>query len=100
MEFKRITKKEAQTLFAQGKPVYLNPCKFMPSTPFNQACLILGKEYLDKAAEYGPKGTFPNEKLWKGTVEQTAWDLMYNNWAFYNATYETGYYAHYYVESN
>lgn len=27
-----------------------------------------------------------------------AWATYYNEWLYYNATYETGYYAHFYVD--
>lgn len=73
--FTRITKQEAQKRFAASLPIYLNPCKLAPNGPWSMACLVFGKDY-------------------------ESWDQMYNNWAFYNATYETGYYAHYYVEAS
>lgn len=92
--FKRISKSAAKKLFNEGKGVYLCPCKMMPGTPFNMAALIYGKEYLEKAEMYRN-----SPDLWKGTLEATAWDLMYNNWSFYNTSYETGYYAAYYVEA-
>jgi hypothetical protein len=98
--FVRISKREAQKRFNAGTmPVYLCPCKLRPGFPWNVACLIFGKEYLEDAERYAPRpdGT-DGSILWKGTLEKTAWDLLYNNWAYYNATYETGYYAHYYVQ--
>ncbi len=93
--FIRITKAEARKLFAQGdKVIYLCPCKMRPGFPFNMALGVTGKEYLENA-ERNKEGS----DLWKGTLEETAWDLMYNNWYFYNCLdNETGYYAHYYVE--
>lgn len=92
--FTRITKAQARKLFAKGdKIIYLCPCKMLPDTPFNMAAGVSGKEWLEKAAGYR---THPD--LWKGTVEATAWDLMYNSWSFYNASHECGGYAHYYVE--
>jgi len=92
--FKRITKQAARKLFNQGnKIIYLCPCKMYPSNPFNVACGISGKDYLEQANFYKQ-----NPTLWKDSLEKTAWDIMYFNWAFYNANYETGYYAHYYIE--
>ena len=92
--FKRITIQEAKKRFAEDKPIYLCPCKMNPAGPWGQACLILGKQYLENA-EWYQKHPSP---LWKGTLAATAWDLMYNNWAFYNTNYEMGYYAHYYIQ--
>ncbi len=90
---RRISKAQARKLFAADRPIYLCPHKMRPDGPFSCACLILGKSYLENAEMYRN-----DPQLWKGTLEKTAWDLMYNNWCFYNATYETGYYAAYYVE--
>ena len=91
----RISKREAQKCFAADQPIYLCPRKFVPCTPWHVECLILGKEYLEKAEGYRNHPT-----LWKGTIEATAWALMYNNWAYYNASWEAGYYAHYYKPHN
>jgi hypothetical protein len=95
MQFTKITKAAAKKRFAANQPVYLCPCKMRPGGPFNSACLIFGKEYLEQAEGYRN-----NDILWKGNLEATAWNLMYNNWAFYNTSYETGYYAAYYIETN
>lgn len=91
--FKRISKAAARKLFNEGKGVYLCPHKMRPDTPFSEAILVFSKEWLDRAEMYRD-----NPKLWCGTLEKTAWNLMYNNWSFYNSSYETGYYAAYYVE--
>jgi hypothetical protein len=111
MNFKQITKREARKRFYTGtQPIYLCPCNMSPSSPWGVACLIFGKEYLERAKEYVPKpeGHWDSKTctqvlapspVWSGNVEKTAWDLMYNNWAFYNANdKETGYYAHYYIQ--
>jgi hypothetical protein len=93
----RISKQKARKLFAEGdKPIYLCPVKMHPAGPFSPACLIFGEEYLQKAAWYKD-----SSDLWKGTLEKTAWDLMYNNFAYYNlssCTHEVGRYAAYYVD--
>jgi hypothetical protein len=94
-KYRRITKRDARRRFAANEPILLIGCKFYPSTPFNQAVCVYGAEYLERAKQYR-NDSFSG--LWKGSVENTAWDLMYNNWAYYNTSYETGYYAHYYVE--
>lgn len=93
---KRITKREARKLFAGGTSIIiLCPHKMIPNGPFSMGCRISGKEYLDKAEEYRSR---PDLLMWKGNLLDTAWDLMYNNWSFYNSSYETGYYPAYYVE--
>lgn len=94
MAFVAISKANAKKRFAKSEPVYLCPNNMRPDGPFSMACLILGAEYLLKAETYR---THPD--LWKGTVEATAWDLMYNNWAFYNVDdAEMGTRATYYVQ--
>lgn len=85
----RISKRQAKKLFADGHScIVVCPCKMRPEGPFSPACTISGKEYLGYAA-----GSDYSYNL------ESAWKLMYNNWAFYNTSWETGYYAHYYVEN-
>lgn len=99
MALKRITIHQAKKLFADGTSIIIVcPCKFHPAGPFSMGCRISGKEYLENAEWYSPEKGKESD-LWKGTLEKTAWDLMYNNWAFYNTSFETGYYAHYYIEN-
>ena len=91
----RISKATAKKRFAKSEPILLCPCKFRPEGPFSMACLIVGREYLERAEGYCGHPT-----LWEGTVEETAWGLMYRNWAHFNLNgAETGRYAHYFVES-
>jgi hypothetical protein len=91
---RRISKSEAKRMFTTtDKAVYFCPCKMHPYRPWNQAVPLFGKEYLERAAGYRD-----NPELWEGSVEETAWSLAYNNWAFYNTSHETGYYAHYYID--
>jgi hypothetical protein len=92
---KRITIQAAKKLFCEGnKFIYVCPHKFRPEGPFSMAAIVCGKEYLEKAEGYRDHPT-----LWKGTVEKTAWALMYDNWEWCNASWEAGYYPHYYVEA-
>jgi len=98
-DFIRITKWEARRLFAKGnETIFLCPCKMHPGFPFNMALMVSGKEWLEKAQWYKPRDDGTTSDLWKGTIEKTAWDLLYNNWNYYNTSYETGYYAHYYIQ--
>lgn len=95
---KRISKRHAKKLFADGVScIVICPCKMIPDGPWSMGCRISGKEYLGNAEFYKPQEGRIVSVLWKGTLEETAWQLMYNNWAFYNTSWETGYYAHYYI---
>lgn len=92
--YKRITIHVAKRLFAAGHAIYLCPCNLSPDGPWSCAALIYSKEYNIKAEMYKD-----NPKMWKGTVDKTAWSLMYSNWEWSNSLCaETGYYAHYYVQ--
>lgn len=68
--------------------------KLQPHGPFSQAVGIHPKEWLEKAEGYKENQSSP---CWKGSVEETAWSLAYNNWAYYNTSWEAGYYANYYI---
>jgi len=83
---RRITKREAFQRFCNGLSFVLCPCKMHPEYPWNMgyhvpAFAIINFDWVQ--------------------IEQTPkerWDSLYANWAFYNCTWETGYYAHYYVD--
>lgn len=81
MRFTRITKAAAIKRFVDNLPVYFCPCKLSPCSPWNVACLIIR----DKERGYSGWTTF---------------EQAYNAWSYYNTSYETGYYAHYYMESS
>jgi hypothetical protein len=88
---KRITKREAQKRFAAGNlHVILCPCKMCPGGRWRTDVTVWGAEYIDR------------EKSFHGADDRTApsmaWKTMYASWLWFNATYETGYYAHYYVD--
>ena len=89
--FRRITIHEAKKRFKDGKLIVLCPCKMFPtSAPFASHITVHPAEHLERAAW-----------LYKddpGEVWEKAWKSMFNSWAYYNASYECGYYAHYYVE--
>jgi hypothetical protein len=101
MRYTRIKKKEAFERFSKGEVIYLVPCKMYPGGFWNVACPIqLTNDLKDHAMRY--KQDYDNNTryahLWHGTIEKTAWELIYNNWAYYNTNYEMGYYAHYYLK--
>lgn len=91
----RITKQEARKLFAQGKAIYLCPCKMRPEGPFSVATLVnSGKDWLERADRMMGSDIERKESIrW-----DLAWDLMYKNWEYYNANNECGRYAHYYID--
>lgn len=87
MKYRRITKREAQKRFAANQLVLVCPRKMRPDGPFSMASIVFGGEYRERAL-----------RLYNNADPKFAWDLMYNNWKHYNASHETGYYAHYYVQ--
>lgn len=90
----KISQTQAKRIWLSDKPIYICPSNIAPSMPFNVAALTFAKEWLEKADLYGK-----TSKLWKGSREETAWQLMLSNWRYYNASYEAGYYPHFYVDS-
>lgn len=76
--FTRITKREARKLFAQDKPFYIIAHKMRPGYPFSMGMTIHPTEY---------------------HAENRRFDQMVSNWNWYNASYETGYYPAFYLES-
>ena len=86
----RITKHQAKQRFAAGQAFSLCPHKMRPGYPFNQAFLVTA-DYLSRYRS--------DSGIYKGDVsDQEAWDTLYNNWAWYNTSYEQGYYAAYYID--
>jgi hypothetical protein len=56
------------------------------------AITIHPEGFIERAKCYGP-----GSSLWAGSLEATAWNLMYNAWSHSNTSYEVGAYAHYYL---
>lgn len=100
--FKSITKAAAIKRFNEGQSIVLCPSRLLPGGEWNPQ-FTLGPasitEWKEKAANYGPDST-----LWKGDVNKTAWELFYNNWAYYNTDEGKpggmGKTAKYYIESD
>ena len=106
MQYNRITRSQAKKLFAENKVIYLIPHKMRIGSMWHIECPVNGiNDYIDSAKQYEKYFNERSEsnyakqysKLWKGSLLETAWALMYNNWSFHNTNYEMGYYAHYYV---
>jgi hypothetical protein len=96
MAFRRISKAEAKKRFANGLTVVFCPCKMRPGGAWAVHSTIFGEnlaERLERAERHKD-----NPQIWKGTAVETAWDILYREWAHYNASSETGRDAHYYVE--
>lgn len=87
----RLTIQRAKERWAAGDAITLVPCKCSPESPCGFAVTIDPAAYMEKAKAYR------DSKLWAGSVEKTAWRLMYNNWSHYNTGPEVGNYAHYYI---
>ncbi len=95
MPFKQISKATARQRFAAEQPIVLCPRILYPSYPFGSHSIINTasiQDYKVRAAWYC------NDCVWKGSINETAWKLMYDNWCWHNASHEVGYYPHYYVE--
>ena len=98
MNFTVISCAAAKKLFKEGQPFYACPCKLRPDGPFSSAALILsGAEWLERAGwkEGAEVGLY--DEFLKAKVEKSAWELFVNNWKYYNASWEAGYYPTYYV---
>lgn len=98
---KQIRKPEAFQRFKEGKPIVIagnnqNPVGIMGGHTLNEKSI---EEWKHQAGCYGPDDIRPNEQLWKGDRDTTAWELMMNNFMFYLEP-ELGRYAVYYVDSN
>jgi hypothetical protein len=91
----RISKRHGFRLFCEGKPVLLCPRKFRPERPFSLALTVHAREWIERETMLARgNGT-------KKTAEQLhkeAFESMLRNWAWFNASWETGYYRHYYRE--
>lgn len=104
--YTRISKAAAKKRFFTGQPIYIIGHKLRPGRPFSMGCTIDNKAWMEQADRYDPQkqpaGSIYSptcvSSLWKGSREETAWCLMYNNWAYYNANHECGMYAAYYIE--
>jgi hypothetical protein len=80
--FNRITKREARARYEANETFVMCPHKMPPGGAWASHSTIF-------PAEYKPEG-YPD--LWY------SFDSMYNSWAYYNASWETGYFPHFYVE--
>ncbi len=81
--FRRIRKREAVARWYAGKPVALCPCRLYPGFP------------------WAPQITTAWSEDWQARADRlgdSAWDVMYREWAFYNTGNGAGSYAHYYIE--
>jgi hypothetical protein len=100
----RISKRQAFKRFVAGQKIILCPVKLRPGFPFAPQITLSPETiqaYKARAEYYSPdllhRGDSAN-MIWQGSIEKTAWHLMYTEWAFHNTSYEAGYYAAYYVE--
>ena len=81
----KINQKKAKKLWFAGRPIWLCPCNIKQPTPAHLVTFSHWKE----SAEWAEG----DESLWKGSVEETAWHLMYEHWKVYNGSQAPHYFA-------
>ena len=77
----QISKERAKERWAAGDLITLVPCRLNPGNPLGRTFTVDPACYMNRA----------------GGVATTAFNLMYDEWAHRNTSYEAGAYAHYYV---
>lgn len=96
--FTRISKAAAKRRFARGEKFVLCPVKLIPGGSFSSHCTI----YPPTIAAWKEQAAFAEankgQHMFENRIYETAWSMLYTEWAFYNATNEVGLYAAYYVE--
>ena len=75
--YTRISKRIARKLFEQGKSFYIIAHKMRPGYPFTMGMTVFPIAYHEESKDF---------------------DYLVNNWNYYNASYETGYYPAFYLE--
>ena len=75
--YQRISKAKARKLFAAGKTFYIQSCNMKPVNPWQSAMEIDSGHY--------------KEESW-------SFDMVVNDYEYYNTDYERGYYAAFYVK--
>ena len=79
--YNRITHHAARKMFFAGEIVVFCPCKMYPCHPISFQVFIHPSEYLSQNA-----------------TPQEAWKAAIRNFNFHNASWETGYYPHFYKQ--
>ncbi|MHC4296475.1 MAG: hypothetical protein ACYS7Y_04170 [Planctomycetota bacterium] len=90
-----INGNSAYQRFARGETIWFCPNKMSPDSPWGCTVPVSGAEWLEAAKCYRPSST-GTSKLWRGSLESTAWDLCKRNWEYY-AVQETGLKPRYYL---
>ena len=73
--FKRVTRKVARKLHAQGEPIWLTNCKLIPANMYNWMAIHQSND------------------------DTYTFDAMIDNWTYYNANNEWGYYPAFYAKA-
>src|SRR5690349_9050863 len=88
--FVRIHKTTAKKRFFENEPFTM--CQnLIPGVLSENDTLVsieVIKNWKDKALMLSPHGAWSNSKIWKGSVNETAWELMYNEWCFKNPKFK------------
>lgn len=82
--FIKISKQEARRRFGNGETIVLCPRKLRPGFPFAPHVTVNGSRW--------------RQETYGNPTNSELWDRMYNSFCFYNCSWETGYYPHYYLE--
>ena len=80
-QFRRVNKNEARNLAKAGQSIGVCACKLDPFNPF-----------------YNPCSWYHPEEEREALDGYKDFDKFVNAYEYYNCSYETGYYAAYYVE--
>jgi hypothetical protein len=83
----------AKKMWRAGKTVGLLACNLRFGGMMGQPCPTKQADYVEHLECMDWQSIYPG-----CTIEEAAWRSMYNNWQYYNANSECGYYAHYYLE--
>ena len=88
----QLTRERAKERWFNGDAITLVACKCHPAGLFGLAVDIYPEGYMAEARSYGR-----HSPLWKGSVKETAWYLMYQEWSQSSTSFDLGAYAHFYI---
>ncbi len=88
----QLTRERAKERWFSGDAITLIPCKCSPTGPSGLAVEVYPEGFMVEARSYGR-----HSPLWKGSVEETAWYLMYQEWAYSSTGFDLGAHANFYI---
>lgn len=98
--YRRIDKREARKQWRNGVTIGLVACNMRPFGGWSYPCFVTPEEWIAKRKDSRNHNDYwMKPYLYPGLdVVDAAFQCMLDNWSYYNASYETGYYPHYYIE--